>query len=283
MMKHYLALLLSSFIVTACSSEPKQEAKKYSFSYRGEYYPSFMPSCIITIVARDSINRIHLRASNDHRATPITILDDSASLSPADLTFFFTKLDSVAVHKLGTSDYPPGTDGITVYNAISQDSTEHKFKFWSPRKDRSPQEHKLVEAVLGLSRRKFTAPKEQEYFESLEQYFEFGLPCKITSTHPFEVRIYGSLSSDAEQELTKFIHQLPSDRPILIDMTNFEGMGTMFYPLFRSLLTRNNRVVWVASKWSKKQLVEMEIPPTRITTDTTDGRALIKQLANPTD
>jgi hypothetical protein len=282
-MKTYLAFILGSFVVAACSSEPKQEAKKYSFSYRGEYYPSFMPPCIITIVARDSINRISLRAYDDRRGTPITILKDSTSLSPADLAFFFTKLDSIRVLKLGTGNYPPGTDGITVYNTISQDSTERKFKFWSPRKDRSPQEHKLVEAVLGLSRRKFTAPKEQEYFESLEQYFDFGLPCKITSTDPFEVRIYGSLSSDAEQELTKFIHQLPSDRPVLIDMTNFEGMGTMFYPLFRSLLARNNRIVWVASEWGKKQLVEMGIPTTRITTATTDGRALIKQLANPTD
>jgi hypothetical protein len=282
-MKSWLAIFFSAFLVAACSSEPKQEAKKYSFSYRGEYYPSFMPSCIITIVARDTINRIHLRASDDHRATPIIILDDSVNLSPADLTFFFTKLDSVAMRKLGTSDYPPGTDGITVYNTILQDSTEHKFKFWSPRKDRAPQEHKLVEAVLGLSRRKFTAPKEQEYFESLEQYFDFGLPCKITSTDPFEVRIYGSLSSDAEQELTKFIHLLPSNRPVLIDMTNFEGMGTMFYPLFRSLLARNNRIVWVASKWSRNQLQEIEVPANRITMSTAEGQALIKQLANTTN
>jgi hypothetical protein len=272
-MKPWLALLFSAFLVAACSHESQQEAKKYSFSYRGEYYPSFMPSCIITIVARDSINRIHLRASNDHRATPITILDDSINLSPADLTFFFTKLDSVPVLKMVTKDQH-GFDGITVYNSISQDSAQNKFNFWSPRKDREPQEHKLVEAVLGLSRRKFTAPKEQEYFESLEQYFDFGLPCNITSTDPFEVRIYGSLSSNEEQELTTFIHHLPSDRPILIDMTNFKGMGTMFYPLFRSLLARNNRIVWVASKWSKKQLVEMGVPTTRITMSTADGRAL---------
>jgi hypothetical protein len=274
-MKFYWALL-SSFLLAACSHEPKQEVKKYSFSYRGEYYPSFMPPCIISIVARDSTNRIKLRAYDDRRATPITILEDSASLSPADLTFFFSKVDSVLVGKLGTSDYPPGTDGITVYNTISQDSTARKFKFWSPRKNRSPQEHKLVEAVLGLSRRKFTASKEQEYFESLEQYFDFGLPCKIISTDPFEVRMYGSLSSDAAQELTTFIHQLPSDRPILIDMTNFEGMGTMFYPLFQSLLKHNNRIVWVASKGSREQLQEIEVPKTRIT----EGRALIKQLSS---
>jgi hypothetical protein len=273
-------ILINSCLAAACSSEPKQEVKKYSFAYRGEYYPAFMPSCLITIVARDSVNRIHLRAEDDHRATPITILDDSTSLSPADLTFFFAKLDSLSVRKLGTSDYPPGMDGITVYTTISQGSTQHKFKSWSPRKHRAPQEHKLIEAVLGLSRRKFTALKEQEYFESLEQYFDFGLPCKITSTDPFEVRIYGMLSSDEEQALTKFIHQLPNDRHVLIDMSNFRGMGTMFYPLFKNLLTRNPRIVWVASKWSRKQLQEIGVPDARITRTTADGRALILKLIN---
>nr|GFC90409.1 hypothetical protein [Tanacetum cinerariifolium] len=111
---------------------------------------------------------------------------DSAHLSSADLTFFFSKLDSIPVLKMRTKEQL-GTDGITVYNTISRDSVQNKFQFWSPRKASAPQEHKLVEAVLGLARRKFTTQQEQEYFESLEQYFDFGLPCKVTSTNPFEV------------------------------------------------------------------------------------------------
>jgi hypothetical protein len=271
------ALLVGSFLAVACSGEPQQKPKRYRFSYRGEYYPSFMPPCVITIIARDSIQRITLRTYDDRRDTPVTIVQDSARLSFADLAFFFSKLDSIPVLRMRTKEQL-GTDGITVYNTISRDSAQNKFNFWSPRKDNAPQEHKLVEAVLGLSRRKFTAQKEQEYFESLEQYFDFGLPCKVTSTDPFEVRLYGSLSSNEEQELTKFVHQLPSDRPILLDMTNFEGMGTMFYPLFHSLLTRNNRIVWVASKWSRTQLEEMGVPANRIIMNLGDGRALIQRL-----
>lgn len=272
------ALLLIGFLlVTACSSEPAQHDKQYQFRYRGEYYPSFMPPCIISIVARDSTQRITLRAYDDRRATPVTIVEDSAHLSSADLTFFFSKLDTIPVLKMRTKEQL-GTDGITVYNTISRDSVQNKFQFWSPRKDSSPQEHKLVEAVLGLARRKFTTQQEQEYFESLEQYFDFGLPCKVTNTNPFEVRMYGSLSSDNEKELTRFVEQLPSDCPILIDMTNFEGMGTMFYPLFRRLLARNPHIVWVASKWSQKQLQELGVPAASITMTITDGRARIQQV-----
>jgi hypothetical protein len=177
-----------------------------------------------------------------------------------------------------TSKEQQGTDGITVYNTVVQDSASNKFTFWSPRKNSAPQEHRLVEAVLGLAQRKFTTQKEQEYFESLEQYFDFGLPCKVTRTDPFEVRIHGRLSSDEEKELTSFVQQLPSDRPILIDMTNFNGMGTMFYPLFRRLLVRNPRIVWVASKRSLEQLQELGIPAASITMTIADGRAMMQQV-----
>lgn len=280
-MKPYL-LILCVFLTFSCSRDAKQEAKTPSFSYQGEYYPSFMPPCTISIVAKGKSAHIWLSVFQ-YRDTVTTLsFASSATLLPDDLTFFFAKLDSVPVLKMVTREQL-GTDGITVYNTISQDSAQNKFKFWSPRKDSAPQEHKLVEAVLGLCQRKFTAPKQQEYFESLEQYFDFGLPCKITSTAPFEVRMYGSLSSSEEQELTTFIQHLPSDRPVFIDMTNFEGMGTMYYPLFRNLLARNNQIVWVASKWSRKQLQEIGVPTTRITTSTAEGRALIKQLANTTD
>ncbi|AWM32104.1 hypothetical protein DDQ68_04415 [Hymenobacter nivis] len=241
-----------------------------------------MPPCTITIVARGLTNRVNLRAYDDRGATQKTILLDSARLSNADLTFFFAKLDSVPVLKLVTKEQT-GTDGITVYNTISKDSASNKFKFWSPRKRSAPQEHQLVEAVLKLCERKFTTQKEQEYFESLEQYFDFGLPCKITSLRPFEVRMYGGLSANEEQALTKFMHELPSDRSILVDMTNFEGMGTMFYPLFRNLLARNRQIVWVASKWSRKQLREIKVPADRITMSTVEGRALVKRLSGTAD
>jgi hypothetical protein len=274
-------LLLCALVTFACSRDAKQEAKTPSFSYQGEYYPSFMPPCTISIVAKGKSAHLWLSVFQ-YRDTVTTLsFANSATLSPADLTFFFAKLDGVPVLKMGTKEQV-GTDGITVYNTVSQDSLSNKFKFWSPRKDSSPQEHKLVEAVLGLCQRKFTAPKQQAYFESLEQYFDFGLPCKVTSTTPFEVRIYGSLSSDEEQDLNRFVRALPTAKPILIDVTNFEGMGTMFFPLFQRLLAQNTRVVWVASEWSSKQLREMRVPASRITPTTSDGRVLVRKLSSTT-
>jgi hypothetical protein len=279
--KSWLILLVGTFLAAACSSEPQRLVKQHSFSYQGDYYPSFLPSSTISIMTTPDVQRMWLSIYQYRDTVKTLTLATSAALSPADQAFFATKLAGVPVLKMRTKEQL-GTDGITVYNTISRDSVQNKFHFWSPRKASAPQEHKLVEAVLGLARRKFTTQQEQEYFESLEQYFDFGLPCKVTSTNPFEVRMYGSLSSDNEQELTRFVEQLPSDRSILIDMTNFEGMGTMFYPLFQRLLARNPRIVWVASKWSQKQLQELGVPADRMTMTTAAGRALIQHLSSAT-
>ena len=213
--------------------------------------------------------------------TEVISFADSATLTKDDINYFFTAVDSLSVLKMKSPEYPGGTDGITVYNNITLDTSRNEFKFWSPRRNRNPQEHKLVEAILALSRRKFAMLKQQEYFESLEQYFDFGLPCKITSTNPLEVRVYGDLSANEEQELNTFVNSLPIDKPILIDMTNFNGMGTRFYPLFKSLLKRNPDIVWVTNTKgeSLKQVQEIGVPVNRIVNSVTDGRALRAHLS----
>jgi hypothetical protein len=170
-MKSYLLLLIGSFLLSACSGEPKRAAIKHSFSYQGEYYPSFLPPCTISITAKGDVQRIWLSVYQYRDTVKTLAFTNSAALSSADLTFFFAKLDSVPVLKMVTKEQF-GLDGITVYNTVLQDNIQNKFKFWSPRKGDASQEYKLVEAVLGLSRRKFTARKEQDYFKSLERYFD---------------------------------------------------------------------------------------------------------------
>ena len=213
--------------------------------------------------------------------TEVLTFADSATLTKHDINYFLTAVDSLPVLKMKSPEYPGGTDGITVYNNITLDTSRNEFKFWSPRRDRNPQEHKLVESILGLSRRKFATLKQQEYFESLEQYFDFGLPCKITSTSPFEVRIYGHLSSNEEKELNKFVNNLPIDRPILIDATNFGGMGTMFYPLFKKVMQRNPNIVWITQPkgYALEQVKEMGVPRNRIVNSVADGRAMVSHLS----
>ena len=243
------------------------------FAYYADFAPSFMPSCRISIIKKDRIGQIKLTVFNfiDTSGTTRINYVDSLELTESDFKYFFNTLDTISLMKM-KSDSSIGLDGIVVNNTCYKDSIKNTFYFWSPNK--GSKEHKIVEAVVGLSRQKFKAIKYQEYFESLEQYFDFGLPCKKINDSPYEVRIYGSLSSNEEKELNKFINELPANIPILIDMTNFEGMGTMYYPLFKSLIDRNTKIVW-ATRY-KQQLKEIGVDTTKIFEDIETARQWLK-------
>lgn len=272
-----LLIILFLGLLAGCSGKTSKVDKtladvKY-FAYYTDFSPSFMPSCRISIIKKGEIGQLKLIVYNfrDTSRTLRVAYADSVVLKDSDFNYFFNTLDSISLMTMKT-DSSMGLDGIGVQNTCYQDTIKNTFYFWSPNK--GSKEHKIVEAVIGLTRQKFTSMKQQEYFESLEQYFDFGLPCKKISDNPYEVRIYGSLSSNEEQELNKFIKDLPSDRPILIDMTNFEGMGTMYYPLFKSLINRNKNIVW-ATRY-KRQLKEIGIDTTKIAPDISTARQWMK-------
>ena len=272
-----LLIIIIFGLLTSCSDKTNKTDKTladiHDFTYYVDFSPSFMYSCRISIIKKDQIGQIELTTydSRDASGNLKISYEDNVVLTESDFKYFFNTLDTISLVKM-KSDNSMGVDGITVHNSYYQDTIKNTFDFWSPRK--GSKEHKIVEAVIGLSRQKFTKIKYQEHFESLEQYFDFGLPCKKVSDNPYEIRIYGSLTSHRERELNKFIAELPSDRPIIIDMTNFEGMGTMYYPLFKSLATRNKSIVWV-TKYNQI-LKEIGVDTTKIVPDIATARQLTK-------
>lgn len=275
-----VAVLLVILTLLASCAEVQEKAKQpQSFRYQGEFYPSFMPECRISIQANKGVGQIKLTIAKDLESETAVALD-SLSLNATDLALFYTSLDSVRLlESVTNTSYPPGTDGITVYNTVTQDGKQSKFHFWSPRRNSS--EHRVVDAVMGLARRKFISQRLQEYFEDLEQYFDHPLPCKINNTSPLEVRIYGTVEYMQEGELVKFMKSLPSDKPILIDVTNYKQGPSYCYPSFKELVTRNNQVVWVsasASSWNVKQLEEIGVPSSNVTSTLEAGRNRLKEL-----
>lgn len=271
------ALLVILTLLASCAQEQEKVKQPQIFRYQGEFYPSFMPECRITIQAHKEAGQIKLTVAKNLESEK-AYTSDSLPLKAKDLALFYNSLDSIRLLELVTNTTsPPGTDGITVYNTVTQDGRKNEFHFWSPVKN-SP-EHQVVDAIMGLAQRKFISQQQQEYFEDLEQYFDHSLPCKITNISPLEVRIYGTVEYMQEGELVKFMRSLPSDKPILIDVTNYKQGPSYCYPSFKELVTRNNKVVWVSaptSSWNVKQLEEIGVPGSRITSTIEAGRNLIK-------
>jgi hypothetical protein len=246
---------------------------KKDFFYCIDFYPAFLYPCKVEINKKNQSGQIKLIIFDiligSNRLTPI--LSDSALLDKVDFKNFLV-LDTISLISM-KSDTMTGLDGIGVKNLYCQDTVRNNFYFWSPQKGTT--EHKIVEVVIGLLRKKFTTLKYQEYIEQLEQYFNFGLPCKKISNNPLEIRIYGSLTSNNKDELNNFINKLPSDTSIVIDMTNFNRMGTMYYPLFRSLINRNKNIIWVTK--DNNQLKEIGIDTLKIVNNIKLGREIVKQ------
>lgn len=265
----YLGLLTNCSVKTTKDVATPVEAS--NFEYHTTFSPAFFNSCQISISRKNNIGQLKLTVYNFIDTTENFSFSDSAVLSASDFNFFFHKLGSISLMKM-KSNRSMALDGIGVQNTYLQDIHKNSFYFSSPNK--GSKEHQIVEAVFDLSKRKLTKKNAQEYFESLEQYFDFGLPCEKIRDKPYEVRIYGTLSSSEEQALTKFIHDIPSNQSVIIDKTNFGSMGTMFYPLFRSLIKRNKQLIWATTYTI--QLKEIGVDSSHIVPDIQTARQLLK-------
>jgi hypothetical protein len=62
-----------------------------------------------------------------------------------------------------------------------------------------------------------------------------------------------------ETALRDLFNSLSPDEPYVIDMTNFEGMGTLLYPAFVEFALRNPRTSWAASTSALSHLQAMRI------------------------
>jgi hypothetical protein len=91
----------------------------------------------------------------------------------------------------------------------------------------------------------FKDEKTINYIEQLEQYFPHQLGLKKLSDKPLKYKLYGDISSDDSSELESFFESLPHNRDTFIDVSNFGGMGTMFYDDIKDYCDKNKRIYWV--------------------------------------
>lgn len=154
-------------------------------------------------------------------------------------------------------------DGITVNGVLVDKYTERSFNFWSPQGGSNDQ--KLIGTLYKLLYNTFTKPETITYLEQLEGYFAFGLGLRKLKESPLTYKIYGSITSNEENELLDFFSSLPADKEVYFDMSNFNGMGTMFYDDFYTLCNKNRRIFWIdCSDSAKDDLTKAGIRSTNI-------------------
>jgi hypothetical protein len=74
------------------------------------------------------------------------------------------------------------------------------------------------------------------------------------------LRISCQLSSDMAEDLCGLFARAAACPELIVDMRNFEGMGTLLLPEFAPLVARKNPAKWLASRCTLPYLQRMGVP-----------------------
>lgn len=156
-----------------------------------------------------------------------------------------------------------GLDGISINGTITSATESYTFTFRSPDKKEQP-DHGYIEAVFDVVDGLTLDTQTNNYLEQISGYFNLGLPIKDLGGNPHRIRIYGHPLSEDIESFAAYFRQLPTHQPLIIDMSNFERMGMILYPIFRQLLTKSPTTCWIASGIIQQHLIAIGVPATHI-------------------
>lgn len=253
--------------------------------FRILFLPSFHPECLLSVTDQDGAGAIELlsmqvslyhygyllqeKASgqlnpdNPIPAEPVRWIE-SAPLSSADIENIRLPIQSFV--RSNPKNLPSaGMDGMTLqleYWDVGRSPLIGSA--WSPAPDRLPDIHRLVTAVYSVALDRLTDEKSQRLLEKLFGYLRLGLPAKDLGGTPRVLRLFGRFSTEYEKQLQAFLSAVAPGEAVLMDLSNFEGMGSLLYPLFAEFARRPGKTVWWASSLAETPLREISIPSDRI-------------------
>jgi hypothetical protein len=194
-----------------------------------------------------------------------TLHSRSFHINPGELHSLLNGIESFN-KKYSGSQKEFGLDGISIFVMSERLQNNDTIEFWSPSRTTGDEFYDILDPTFSILRDHLTDEAEANYVEQLEQYFDFGFPIKLITDRPKKYRLFGVLSVDDKTSklLNDFVDGVPSNEPVTIDMTNFEGMGTYYYYTFNRLLKKNASISWVANDDAYEQLTELGVSPDRI-------------------
>ncbi|MEM8899654.1 MAG: hypothetical protein AAGC85_16185 [Bacteroidota bacterium] len=184
---------------------------------------------------------------------PLEEVDISENLIPG---FFKSVKASRILHQ--KSSQVNGSDGVLIYVKYVEGDESNIFANRAPQL-MNEDEFQLIEGIFELFSRTLTKEIATNYVEHLEGYFFQRFPVKKISEDPLGYRFYDGISILDTSEFYSLIRSLPSDKPILLDFSNFRRMGTFFYKDFRQLIKRNPFVYWLVNDHSRWQIREIGV------------------------
>ena len=238
------------------------------------FYPSFHLPVEIKL-QKDSDSGYLTCKALDYDSANKVIAFDSVLLTKNDFDTFFKMLDTVSLLKIPYDTLDLGMDGITVVASIIQNGQTNKFRTWSPSRYEKPMHYRFLDAIFNLLNKKL--PKLENYIENVQDYLSYGLGIKIKSENPIVIKMYGGYSIDDATKLQSFFDSLPRNKPVIMDMSNFGGMGTILHDYFAVCDGTHEKMIWVTPGKLKEYFTEVGIDTTKMTSSVEIAKRMAAQ------
>jgi hypothetical protein len=268
------------FFLDLFNVPPISDIKNYDQVFRVFYLPSFHPEVCITICVtsdRSEISLISFQTNiGEFQAyhwlkakgrwpekaripSEPNLWMETQHISRSHINDFVTEVDSLLSKPKSSDDQVLMLDGMSAiweYGSALGDCFSYNDYIVE-----NSNGFKFVYEVYKIASKFLKAEKSVRVLEHIFCYFNLDLPIKDLGGHPHCVRIFGSLSSRKQKELSLFFDRLPKSKPLLMDMSNFESMGTLLYPTFQQFVEQRKLAltVWWASDSARKHLEALGI------------------------
>jgi len=172
-----------------------------------------------------------------------------------------------------------GLDGMRLVGEIrpGAGAEPRRFDAWSPHP--GDKLHTYFAALHRVATDVLWADRAVRRLEQLHGYLRLGLPVRDLGGKPRRIRIFGALSSRDEGALRELFGALRRDVPMIVDMGNFDGMGTALYPVFQDFMARPGPILWIASDRARGHLRDIGVVDSQIVEDVAEALARLARGA----
>jgi hypothetical protein len=166
-----------------------------------------------------------------------------------------------------------GLDGMRLVGEIwpGKGAEPERFDAWSPAP--GDRVHAYFAAIHRVATDVLWADRAVRRLEQLHGYLRLGLPVRDLGGKPKRIRIFGALSSRDEGALREFFGALRPEVPMIVDMSNFDGMGTALYPVFEDFMARPAPILWIASDRARAHLRDIGVADESVVEDVAEALA----------
>jgi hypothetical protein len=235
--------------------------------YKVQFQPSFHPETEIEVLLGDEGEFVRVHSAD---------LSEQVPLSVEQGVSFLEAMDALAPGSI-PDGWEGGIDGCTFSCSVQDERGRvHRFSAWCPRPERSPQQHAFISLIHRLAWDAAREPGTVARVEQLFGYFNDSLPARVFEGEPLRIRIFGRLSSTHSKQLDALFASVPPAVPVLVDMTNFEGMGTLLLPRFRHFHERDGQTAWLVNATASHYLREAGIPAESLFRDIESAMAALQ-------